>query len=288
MAEVKKAGGDAVAIGGNIAKARCGALGGVRFADSGSQSAGRAFWAHASARDPAARRGGQALQRDCGQVRQGGHPGEQRRCGAQAARAGAAATHACAHRAVRTPGITRDTLLMRMKPEQWQEVIDTNLTGVFYCTQARGGAAARLRHALPLTRPRSARAQEACKLMGKRKSGRIINITSVVGLFGNAGQANYASAKARRRVVLAALALPGRAGARTDACVLRAGWRDWADQVCGARVQRAQHHLQRRRAGLHLLRHDRRAGPRNRGQNPGRRAAGCAAQAGVVPCSARR
>ncbi len=37
-------------------------------------------------------------------------------------------------------GITRDTLLMRMKPEQWQEVIDTNLTGVFYCTQARNGA----------------------------------------------------------------------------------------------------------------------------------------------------
>ena len=70
-------------------------------------------------------------------------------------------------------GITRDTLLMRMKPEQWQEVIDINLTGVFYCCQ------------------------EACKHMSKRKVGRIINITSVVGLFGNAGQANYASAKAR-------------------------------------------------------------------------------------------
>jgi 3-oxoacyl-[acyl-carrier protein] reductase len=70
-------------------------------------------------------------------------------------------------------GITRDTLLMRMKPEQWQEVIDINLTGVFYCCQ------------------------EACKVMSKRKQGRIINITSVVGLFGNAGQANYASAKAR-------------------------------------------------------------------------------------------
>ena len=73
---------------------------------------------------------------------------------------------------VNNAGITRDTLLMRMKPEQWQEVIDTNLTGVFYCTQ------------------------EACKVMSKKKSGRIINITSVVGLFGNAGQVNYASAKA--------------------------------------------------------------------------------------------
>lgn len=73
---------------------------------------------------------------------------------------------------VNNAGITRDTLLMRMKPEQWQEVIDTNLTGVFYCCQ------------------------EACKVMSKKKSGRIINITSVVGLFGNAGQANYASAKA--------------------------------------------------------------------------------------------
>ena len=61
---------------------------------------------------------------------------------------------------------------MRMKPEQWQEVIDTNLTGVFYCCQ------------------------EACKVMSKKKSGRIINITSVVGASGNPGQANYAAAKA--------------------------------------------------------------------------------------------
>ena len=45
----------------------------------------------------------------------------------------------CSRALARGAGITRDTLLMRMKPEQWQEVIDTNLTGVFYCTQARSG-----------------------------------------------------------------------------------------------------------------------------------------------------
>ncbi|XP_066327597.1 3-oxoacyl-[acyl-carrier-protein] reductase 4-like isoform X1 [Miscanthus floridulus] len=68
--------------------------------------------------------------------------------------------------------ITRDTLLMRMKKSQWQDVIDLNLTGVFLCTQA------------------------ATKVMMKKKKGRIINIASVVGLTGNAGQANYAAAKA--------------------------------------------------------------------------------------------
>ncbi|KAF5842479.1 hypothetical protein DUNSADRAFT_7089 [Dunaliella salina] len=73
---------------------------------------------------------------------------------------------------VNNAGITRDTLIMRMKPEQWQDVIDTNLTGVFYCTQ------------------------NALKMMGKQKSGRIVNVTSVVGLAGNAGQANYSASKA--------------------------------------------------------------------------------------------
>ncbi len=72
---------------------------------------------------------------------------------------------------VNNAGITRDGLMMRMKPDQWQDVIDLNLTGVFFCTQA------------------------ATKLMGKR-GGRIINITSVVGLTGNTGQANYSAAKA--------------------------------------------------------------------------------------------
>ena len=72
---------------------------------------------------------------------------------------------------VNNAGITRDTLMMRMKPEQWQEVIDVNLSGVFYATQA------------------------ATKIMGKKRKGRVVNIASVVGLVGNAGQANYAAAK---------------------------------------------------------------------------------------------
>ncbi len=73
---------------------------------------------------------------------------------------------------VNNAGITRDGLIMRMKTEDWQAVINLNLSGVFLCTRA-------------VARP-----------MLKQKSGRIINITSVVGLMGNAGQANYAAAKA--------------------------------------------------------------------------------------------
>ena len=73
---------------------------------------------------------------------------------------------------VNNAGITRDTLILRMTPEQWREVIDTNLSGAFYMTKA------------------------AVREMLRAKSGRIVNITSVSGQAGNAGQANYSSAKA--------------------------------------------------------------------------------------------
>jgi 3-oxoacyl-[acyl-carrier protein] reductase len=73
---------------------------------------------------------------------------------------------------VNNAGITRDTLLLRMKESDFDEVIATNLRSVFLCTRA-------------VLRP-----------MTKQRFGRIINITSVVGLTGNAGQANYAAAKA--------------------------------------------------------------------------------------------
>ncbi|MDK2821058.1 MAG: 3-oxoacyl-[acyl-carrier protein] reductase [Clostridia bacterium] len=73
---------------------------------------------------------------------------------------------------VNNAGITRDSLTMRLKQEDWAAVIQTNLTGVFNCCQA------------------------VLKPMFKQRQGRIINLTSVVGLRGNAGQINYASAKA--------------------------------------------------------------------------------------------
>ena len=73
---------------------------------------------------------------------------------------------------VNNAGITRDMLLMRLKDEDWDAVLQTNLTGTMYCTRG-------------VLRP-----------MIRQKSGRIINISSVVGLSGNAGQVNYAAAKA--------------------------------------------------------------------------------------------
>lgn len=73
---------------------------------------------------------------------------------------------------VNNAGITRDTLLLRMKPEDWNAVINLNLSGVFLCTRA------------------------VSKIMLKQKSGRIINISSIVGEMGNPGQSNYAAAKA--------------------------------------------------------------------------------------------
>lgn len=73
---------------------------------------------------------------------------------------------------VNNAGITRDTLLLRMNLDDWQAVIDLNLTGVFLCTRA------------------------VSKIMLKQRSGRIINITSVAAQMGNPGQANYSAAKA--------------------------------------------------------------------------------------------
>jgi len=73
---------------------------------------------------------------------------------------------------VNNAGITRDTLLLRMKEDDFDAVLQTNLRGVYLCTKA------------------------ALRPMTKARGGRIINITSVVGLMGNAGQSNYAAAKA--------------------------------------------------------------------------------------------
>ncbi|NCO32522.1 MAG: 3-oxoacyl-[acyl-carrier-protein] reductase [Armatimonadetes bacterium CG2_30_59_28] len=73
---------------------------------------------------------------------------------------------------VNNAGITRDGLLMRLSLEHWHEVLDTNLTGAFNMTKA------------------------AVRSMVKQKSGSIINVSSIIGLMGNAGQANYAASKA--------------------------------------------------------------------------------------------
>ena len=76
------------------------------------------------------------------------------------------------HVLVNNAGITKDTLAMRMKDEDWDAVLDTNLKAVFRVSRA------------------------AIKPMMKQRNGRIISITSVIGAMGNAGQANYAAAKA--------------------------------------------------------------------------------------------
>jgi 3-oxoacyl-[acyl-carrier protein] reductase len=73
---------------------------------------------------------------------------------------------------VNNAGITRDGLLVRMTDEQWRSVLEVNLTGAFLCSRA------------------------AAKVMIRQRAGRIINMASVVGVMGNAGQANYAASKA--------------------------------------------------------------------------------------------
>ncbi|MBU1707171.1 3-oxoacyl-[acyl-carrier-protein] reductase [bacterium] len=76
------------------------------------------------------------------------------------------------HILVNNAGITRDGLLIRMSEDDWDRVLQVNLKGTFLCTR------------------------EAAKVMMRARSGKIINIASVVGMTGNAGQANYASSKA--------------------------------------------------------------------------------------------
>ncbi|MGJ0465292.1 3-oxoacyl-ACP reductase family protein, partial [Listeria monocytogenes] len=73
---------------------------------------------------------------------------------------------------VNNAGITRDNLLMRMKEDEWDDVININLKGTFLCTKA------------------------VSRTMMKQRAGKIINMASVVGLIGNAGQANYVASKA--------------------------------------------------------------------------------------------
>lgn len=73
---------------------------------------------------------------------------------------------------INNAGITRDKLMLRMSEEDWDVVLDVNLKGAFNCTRT------------------------AVRYMGKQRSGRIVNIASIVGLMGNAGQANYAASKA--------------------------------------------------------------------------------------------
>jgi len=76
------------------------------------------------------------------------------------------------HGLVNNAGVTRDGLLLRMKPEDWRSVIEVNLNGTFYFTRC------------------------VAPIMMRQRSGRIVNISSVIGLIGNAGQANYAASKA--------------------------------------------------------------------------------------------
>ena len=108
---------------------------------------------------------------------------------------------------VNNAGINRDGLVMRMKPDDWDAVVNVNLRGAYLCTRA------------------------AARPMMKARTGRIINISSVVGLRGNAGQANYAASKA------GLIGLTKSAAPRTGI---------------------ARHHGQRRLSGLHPDRYDRR------------------------------
>ncbi len=94
------------------------------------------------------------------------------RSSVEAGMAAILAAHGRLDHLVNNAGVTRDNLLLRMKDDEWQQVLATNLTGAFLCTQL------------------------ALRPMLKQRWGRVVSITSVVGLGGNAGQANYAASKA--------------------------------------------------------------------------------------------
>lgn len=123
-------------------------------------------------------RGGEALEKAADEIRQNGgvasaHPGD------ITDKEKIAATiqevvdqYGALHIIVNNAGTTRDNLVLRMSDEEWNAPIDTNLSGTFNCIRA------------------------ALRPMIKQRFGRIINITSVIGIMGNAGQANYAASKA--------------------------------------------------------------------------------------------
>jgi 3-oxoacyl-[acyl-carrier protein] reductase len=112
--------------------------------------------------------------------------------------------HGALHVLVNNAGITRDTLAMRMKDEDWDAVIDTNLKAVFRLSRA-------------VMRP-----------MMKQRFGRIVNITSVVGASGNPGQANYCAGQGRR-------------GGHDPRSGARAGQPQHHGQLRGARFHRHRH-----------------------------------------------
>jgi len=121
---------------------------------------------------------------------------------------------------VNNAGITRDQLLLRMKRDDWDAVLSTNLTGAFVCTQA------------------------VLKLMIKQRAGRIINISSVVGQSGNPGQSNYAASKAgligfskalarevASRNVTVNVVAPGLIDTDMTRAITDAAQKDWAESI---------------------------------------------------------